>query len=113
MKSTVLAAAAAALAMTLAASASADPWVDPDVEFSRQLQGYGIYGPRDYNAWLGKIVCERLNWGKDPDAQASVRFIGPNLPRDSTQAQSWQFLGASINSYCPNQRPVYERAAGQ
>lgn len=109
MKSTTLAAAVVGLAMALAAPAHADI----DTDFSNQLHGYGIYGPRDYNAWLGKIVCERLNKGVDGDAAKSVKFISPNLPKGSTQAQSWQFLGASINTYCPDQRPVYERAAGQ
>jgi hypothetical protein len=42
--------------VALAAPAHADP----DVDFDNQLHGYGIYGPRDYNAWLGKITCERL-----------------------------------------------------
>jgi hypothetical protein len=30
---------------------------DPDTDFANQLHSYGIYGPRDYNAWLAKIVC--------------------------------------------------------
>jgi hypothetical protein len=108
MKSTTLAAAVVTLATALAAPAYAD---DPDIEFSRQLRTYGIYGARDYNAWLGKIVCERLYAGRDADAPASVRFITPNLPRSTTQAQAWQFLGAAIMTYCPDQRGVYERAA--
>lgn len=97
------------MAIALAAPAHADP----DTDFANQLHGYGIYGPRDYNAWLGKITCERLAKGVDGDAAKSARFILPNLPNGSTPAQSWQFLGASINTYCPDQRPVYERAAGQ
>lgn len=109
MKAMTLAAAVVGLATALAAPAHADV----DTDFARELQGYGIYGPRDYNAWLGKIVCERLRNGLDTDAAKSTKFITPNLPRGSSQAQSWQFLGASINTYCPDQRPVYERAAGQ
>lgn len=109
MKSTILAAAVAGLAITLAAPAHADR----DTDFAKELHGYGIYGPRDYNAWLGKITCERLWKGVDGDAAKSAKFIQPNLPKGSTQVQSWQFLGASINTYCPDQRPVYERAAGQ
>jgi ribose transport system permease protein/erythritol transport system permease protein len=31
---------------------------DPDTDFANQLQG--IYGPKDYNAWIGKNVCKRL-----------------------------------------------------
>lgn len=109
MKSTTLAAAVVGLAVALAAPAQADP----DTDFANQLHTYGIYGPRDYNAWLGKIVCERLGKGLDADAAKSVKFISPNLPKGSTEAQSWQFLGAAINTYCPDQKPVYERAAGQ
>lgn len=104
-----MAAAAAAVGLTLTPAAPVH--ADPDTDFAHELQGYGIYGQRDYNAWMGKIVCERLRNGLDTDAAKSVRFIGPNLPRGSSQAQSWQFLGASINTYCPDQRPVYERAA--
>jgi Domain of unknown function (DUF5078) len=47
--------------VTLAAPAQADA----DADFATQLHGYGIYGPRDYNAWLGKITCERLRNGLD------------------------------------------------
>lgn len=108
MKSTTLAAAVLALATVLAAPAHADP----DIDFAHQLQSYGIYGARDYNAWLGKIVCERLRAGRDPDAATSIRFISPNLARGSSQAQAWQFLGAAITTYCPDQRGVYESAAG-
>ncbi|HEU4361082.1 MAG TPA: DUF732 domain-containing protein [Mycobacterium sp.] len=107
MKPSILAAAVVSLAMTLAAPAHADP----DTDFTNELHGYGIYGPRDYNAWLGKIVCERLHNGLDNDAAKSVRFITPNLPRGTSQPQAWQFFGASINTYCPDQRPVFERAA--
>jgi hypothetical protein len=108
MKSATLAAAVMTLAMALAAPAHAD---DPDKEFAHQLQTYGIYGARDYNAWLGKIVCERLRAGRDGDAATSIRFITPNLDRTATQTQAWQFLGAAIMTYCPDQRQVYERAA--
>lgn len=109
MKSTTLAAAVVGLAMALAAPAHADP----DTDFANELHTYGIYGPRDYNAWLGKIVCERLHNGVDGDAAKSTRFISLNLPKGSTQAQSWQFFGATINTYCPDLRPVYEKAADQ
>lgn len=107
MNSMTLAAAITGLAVALAAPAHADP----DIDFANQLHTYGIYGPRDYNAWLGKIVCERLDKGVDGDAAKSVRFISPNLQKGTNQAQAWQFLGASINNYCPDKRPVYERAA--
>lgn len=109
MKSTTLAAAVMGLAVALAAPAQADP----DIDFARELHSYGIYGPRDYNAWLGKIVCERLEKGVDGDADKSVRFITPNLQKGTNQAQAWQFLGASIRTYCPDKRPVLEQAAAQ
>lgn len=109
MKSTTLAAAVLGLAVALAAPAQADP----DIDFANELHTYGIYGPRDYNAWLGKIVCERLGKGVDGDAAKSVRFITPNLQKGTTQPQVWQFLGAAIHTYCPDKRPVLEQAAAQ
>jgi hypothetical protein len=27
--------------------------------------------------------------------------------------QAWHFLGAAINTYCPEQAPILHRAAGQ
>ena len=56
--------------VALAASAHADP----DADFSNRVHGYGIYGPRDYNAWLGKIACERLHNGLDTTADKSAHF---------------------------------------
>lgn len=110
MKLTRLAAAVAGvLALALAAPAHADV----DTDFNAELQGYGIYGPRDYNAWLAKIVCERLAKGVDTDAQQSVHFTTTNLPKGTTNPQAWQFVGASITTYCPEQRPVLERVADQ
>ena len=89
---------AAVAAVTLAAPANADP----DIDFANQLHGFGIYGQRDYNAWLGKITCKRLDRGVDPDAYASMAFVSRNLPRGTTQEQTAQFLGAAITIYCPN-----------
>ncbi|MGV0774052.1 DUF732 domain-containing protein, partial [Mycobacterium syngnathidarum] len=40
-----------------------------------------------------------------------VGFVKKQLDKDSTDAQSWQFLGTAINYYCPDQRFVYEQAA--
>jgi hypothetical protein len=107
MKLARLATIVAALAIAVAAPARADV----DTDFANQLHSFGIYGPRDYNAWLGKITCDRLGRGLDPDAYASTTFISRNLPRGSTTAQSWQFLGAAISSYCPDQTPVLQRVA--
>ena len=99
----------AAAAIALAAPAHADV----DTDFANQLHTFGIYGPRDYNAWLGKITCERLNRRLDPDADASAKFVLNNLPQHSTTAQAWQFLGASISSYCPEMTPILQYAAEQ
>jgi hypothetical protein len=96
-----------AFAIALAAPAHADP----DVDFANELHTHGIYGPTDYNAWIGKIVCERLHNGVDQDAYKSAQFISINLQRGNTTGQSWQFLGAALQTYCPDQLPVLQSAA--
>ena len=108
MKGTKLAtiAALAGAAVALAAPAQAD---DYDAPFNAQLHTYGIYGPQDYNAWLAKISCARLQRGVDGDAYKSATFIKRNLPLNSTDGQSFQFLGAAINHYCPEQVGVLQR----
>jgi len=108
-KRVLTAALAASAALLLAAPAQADP----DIEFADQLHGFGIYGQRDYNAWLGKITCKRLFTGVDGDAYASAKFISLNLARDTSQAQAFQFLGAAIGIYCPEQVSVLQAAAAQ
>lgn len=97
----------AAAALVVAAPAGADP----DIDFADQLHGFGIYGQRDYNAWLGKIACKRLARGVDADAYASSAFISRNLDRDTTATQAMQFLGAAITIYCPDQVGVLQSAA--
>lgn len=94
-----------AFAIALAAPAHAD--VDGD--FADQLNGYRIYGPRDFNAWMGKIVCQRLNTGVDGDVHKSVDFISANLPRGTTHLQTWQFLAAAVGNYCPDQMSALGR----
>jgi uncharacterized protein YbjT (DUF2867 family) len=95
--------------VALAAPARADP----DADFANQLHGYDIYGPRDFNAWLGKITCERLHNGLDSTADKSAHFVLINLPRGTTTGQSYQFLGAAIGTYCPDQAPVLTAAAAR
>ena len=74
MKSTRLAAiAAAAIAPALVFAAPAH--ADPDTDFANELHTYGIYGQKDYNAWIGKITCKRLYNGLDKDAYSSAAFI--------------------------------------
>ncbi|OBJ48395.1 DUF732 domain-containing protein [Mycobacterium sp. 1423905.2] len=109
MKGTSFAAgvALAAATIALAAPAQAD---DYDQVFNRTLNGYGIYGPQDYNAWLAKISCERVGRGVDGDAYKSATFIQHNLPRGTTQGQAFQFLGAAIDHYCPEAAGFLQRA---
>ena len=100
------------IAVVAAAVALAAPvHADPDVDFANELHTYGIYGQKDYNAWIGKIKCKRLYRGVDADDYESARFIFTNLQKGSTTEQSWQFLGAAISTYCPDQMPVLEQAA--
>jgi hypothetical protein len=66
-------AAIVAAAIALAAPAHADV----DTDFANQLYTHGIYGPRDYNAWLGKIVCDRLHKRVD----VALRIISRAISR--------------------------------
>ena len=90
------------VAAAAAIAAAAPAHADPDIDFANQLHSFGIYGPRDYNAWLGKITCKRLDRGVDADGYASITFVSRNLPRGTTQEQAAQFLGAAISTYCPD-----------
>jgi Protein of unknown function (DUF732) len=102
-----------AMLMAAMAALAAPAHADPDAEFADQLHGYGIYGPRDYDAWLGKITCERLHNGLDTTADKSAHFVSMNLPHGSSTAQSYQFLAAAIGTYCPDQVPVLTAAAAR
>lgn len=93
----------AALAIAAAVGLASPAYADPDTDFDNQLQHYGIYGPHDYNPYIAKIVCHRLAVGVDPDAAAAAHFLSNNLPRGTTQVQSYQFLGSAISIYCPDQ----------
>jgi Protein of unknown function (DUF732) len=99
--------------MTAAAALAAPAHADPDVDFANELHTYGIYGPKDYNAWIGKITCQRLYNGLDQDAGMSAKFVFRQLPKDATTAQAWQFLGAALRTYCPDKLPVLQPAAQQ
>jgi hypothetical protein len=100
-------------AVGFAAPAAADPSFDrdPDTNFAHELHTYGIYGQKDYNAWIGKLVCKRLYNNVDHDAFASAKFIGDNLDRHNSTQQNWQFLGAALNYYCPDQRVILDQVA--
>ena len=105
--------AAAAIGIVAAVSGSGTAYADPDTDFANQLHTYGIYGPKDYNAWLGKIACQRLGNNVDHDAYQSATFVATNLSRQNTTQQNWQFLSAAIDFYCPDKRSVLEDAARQ
>ena len=112
MKGTLLASiAAAAIAPALVFAAPAH--ADPDTDFANELHTYGIYGPKDYNAWIGKIACKRLYNGVDQDADKSAKFVFLQLQKGSTTEQAWQFLGAALHTYCPDKMSVLEAAAHQ
>jgi Protein of unknown function (DUF732) len=102
------------IAVVAAAVALAAPvHADPDVDFANELHTYGIYGGKDYNAWIGKITCQRLNNGLDQDAGKSAKFVFQQLENGSTTEQAWQFLGAALRTYCPDKLPVLQAAAQQ
>lgn len=98
MKRMFAATAAVAAALVMAVPAQADP----DTDFSNELQVYGIYGQKDYYAWIGKIVCKRQRNGLDTDSAKSARFISMQLPKgQNSTEQSYQFLAAALRTYCP------------
>ena len=108
LASTVLTVIALAVpAQVFAAPAHADR----DTDFANELHTYGIFGQRDYNAWIGKITCKRLHNGVDKDAYQSAQFVLAQLQKGSTTQQAWQFLGAALRTYCPDKLPVLEQVA--
>ena len=92
----------AAAALLSAAPAQADV----DTDFTNELHIYGIYGQKDYNAWIAKITCKRLKNGLDTNAEMSAKFVHNQLVKDSTTEQAWQFLGAGLRLYCPDKLPL-------
>lgn len=75
---------------------------DPDTDFTKELHNYGIYGQKDYNAWIGKIACKRIYTGVDTDANKSAQFISMPLQKgQNSTEQSYQFLAAALRFYCP------------
>ena len=83
---------------------AAPAYADPDTDFANELHTFGIYGQRDYNAWIAKIACKRLDRGVDADVRASAKFVADRLQRGSSTEQAWQFLAAAMNYYCPDKR---------
>lgn len=90
----------AGAAIALAAPAQAD---DYDYTFKQTVNTFGVYGPQDQLAWLGKISCDRIGRGVDGDPYKSANFIQHNLALGTTQGQAFQFLGAAVDHYCPDQ----------
>ncbi|MET4430386.1 MULTISPECIES: DUF732 domain-containing protein [unclassified Mycolicibacterium] len=41
----------------------------------------------------------------------SASFLSTNLPRTTSTDQTWQFLGAAISTYCPDQTTTLQAAA--
>jgi hypothetical protein len=100
------------IVLAAAALAGAAPaHADIDTDFANELHTYGIYGQKDYNAWIAKLTCKRLDKGLDADANKSAQFIHMQLVKDSTTDQAWQFLGATLRNYCPDKMPILEQAA--
>ena len=84
MKRILVGIALAAAGLVLAAPAQADV----DTDFTNELHIYGIYGQKDYNAWIGKITCKRLYKGLDTDANKSAQFVHNAMDKDSTTEQA-------------------------
>jgi Protein of unknown function (DUF732) len=97
----------AGAAVALAAPAQAD---DYDYTFKNTVNAFGVFGPQDQLAWLGKISCDRIGRGVDGDPYKSANFIQRNLPRGTSEGQALQFLGAAIDHYCPDQVGFIQRA---
>ncbi|BBY22156.1 DUF732 domain-containing protein [Mycobacterium stomatepiae] len=100
-------------AVGLAAPAHADPSIDRDLDtnFTNQLSTVGIYGQKDSNAWIGKIMCKRTYNNVDTSAAQSATFVRNQLDRDSSTEQVWQFVGLAVDYYCPDKRGVINHAA--
>jgi hypothetical protein len=107
MKRIVMGLVAVAVAVGFAAPAAADP----DTDFNNELHTYGIYKPKDYNAWIGKIMCKRMYTGTDKDVFASANFVRNQLDKDATTGQAYQFVAAAVRTYCPEKQPVLDALA--
>jgi hypothetical protein len=102
-----------AIALVVPALAVAPPAnADPDTDFYNELHIYGIYGEKDYNAWIGKIACKRLWNNLDHDANASATFVKRQLNKNTTTEQTYQFLGAAYRTYCPEKLPILTQMSG-
>ncbi len=103
-----IAAAAIVPALVFAAPAHADP----DVDFANELHTYGIYGQKDYNAWIGKITCQRLYNGLDQDADksATVRLqttYQRTPPPSRHGSSSVQRCARTVPTSCRSSKPPH------
>ncbi len=96
-----------------AVAAPAVAHADPDTDFANALHAHGIYGQKDYNAWIGKIACERVDRGVDKNAYDSAKFILMQLQKDSTTEQAWQFMALAFQTYCPDKQALLVQVAEQ
>lgn len=96
-----------AVALTAVLAVAAAPaHADPDTDFGNALHTYGIYGAKDYNAWIAQIACERLARGADATTAAAVRFVSQQLADGPDTAKAQQFLDLAIATYCPPGQPA-------
>ncbi len=107
MKRTLVGIATVVMSLAFAAPAAADP----DTAFTNELHTYGIYGQKDYNAWIGKIMCKRIYTNVDPDLFATANFVRNQLVKDTTTEQAYQFVAAGLRTYCPEKLPILDQAA--
>lgn len=111
VRNRLLAMASAVLAV-MSIGWAAPAHADVDTDFANTLRGFGIYGQRDYNAWLAKIACRRLTTGVDANASESAVFLSRNLARTLSTEQVWQFLGTAIPRYCPQHNAALAEVSG-
>ena len=108
MKRLIVGIALAAAALLSAAPAQADV----DTDFTNELHIYGIYGQKDYNAWIGKITCKRLNKGLDKDANMSAAVRSQSAgERTAPPSKRGSSLVPRLRLYCPDKLPILAQAA--
>jgi hypothetical protein len=75
--------------MTAAVALTTPAHAGVDTDFANLLHIDGIYGQRDYNAWLAKITCKRMDNGPHTTAETSSEFLSHNLPRATDAEQTF------------------------
>ena len=97
----------AAAAISLAGPAQADDYdytfkntVTPSASSARRISSPG---------WRRSAVTGSAR-GVDGDPYKSANFVQHNLPRGTTEGQAFQFLGAAIDHYCPDEAGFLQAA---